>query len=167
MTVYLIVFYLFAALSVGSAVYALFCKNLVHTVLALLGVFLGVSGLFVYAGADFLALAQLVIYVGGVLVLMLFGVMFTQRSSTDGAPGSGFRQRYTGVGLAICFFALLVWLFRALPIPFEKMTLASESSIRPLGRSLLSEYLIPFELAGLLLLLALIGAVHIAGKRNT
>ena len=167
MTFYLIIFYAFAALSVGSAVYALFCRNLVHTVLALLGVFLGVSGLFVFAGADFLALAQLVIYVGGVLVLMLFGVMFTQRNTTDGAPGSGFRQRITGVGLALAFLALLVWLFLLLPIPYEKVTWSSEGSIRPIGRGLLTEYLIPFELAGVLLLLALIGAVHIASKRNS
>ncbi|MCU0431235.1 MAG: NADH-quinone oxidoreductase subunit J [Cytophagaceae bacterium] len=165
MSIYTIIFYFFALLSVSSALFALFSNNMVHAVMALLGVFLGVSGLFVFAGADFLALAQLVIYVGGVLVLMLFGIMFTQRGSGATAP-EGRRQVWNALFLSSLMLALLAWLFLSLPIPYHQLKLSSESSIRPLGQSLLSEFLLPFELAGLLLLIALIGAVHIAGRKN-
>src|SRR5512135_2213903 len=74
-----IVFYLFAALTVGSAAVVVFSRSLIYSIFGLLFTFFGVAALYVLLGADFLAATQMVIYVGGVLVLLLFGVMLTHK----------------------------------------------------------------------------------------
>src|SRR5512135_2345235 len=76
-----IVFYFFAAMTVTSAAVVVFSRNLIHNAFALLFTFFGVAGLYVFLGADFLAATQMVIYVGGILVLLIFGVMLTQKIS--------------------------------------------------------------------------------------
>ena len=79
MTPEAIVFYLFAAISVGSALLVVLARSLIYSAFALLGAFFGVAGLYVLLGADFLAATQLLVYVGGILVLLLFGVMLTHK----------------------------------------------------------------------------------------
>jgi len=74
-----VVFYCFAVVTVGSAAVVVFSKNLIRSAFALLFTFFGVAALYAFAGADFLAAAQMVIYVGGILVLLLFGVMLTHK----------------------------------------------------------------------------------------
>ena len=74
-----IVFYFFAVLTVGSAAVVVFARSLIRSAFALLFTFFGVAALYAYAGADFLAATQMVIYVGGILVLILFGIMLTHK----------------------------------------------------------------------------------------
>src|SRR3974377_1318354 len=74
-----VVFYLFAAMTVSSAAIVVFARSLIYSAFGLLFTFLGVAALYVYLGADFLAASQMVIYVGGILVLLLFGVMLTHK----------------------------------------------------------------------------------------
>ena len=171
MTIVQIVFYFFAALTVTSALFILFTKNVLHAVLSLLLVFIGVSAMYVFAGADFLAITQLVIYVGGVLVLMLFGVMLTNRETGANYPVSINKNFVTGIISGLSILGLLVYLL----VKNQSVFLSKEASakinttgtIKSLGISLMSEYVLAFEVVGVLLLMALIGAAFVAGKKTS
>src|SRR3970040_3034876 len=76
-----VVFYLIAAVTVGSAIMVAFSRNIIYSAFSLLGTFAGVAGIYVFLGADFVAAVQLLVYVGGLLVLILFAVMLTHRST--------------------------------------------------------------------------------------
>lgn len=151
-------FWLLAAMVVSSALVVAFSQNLVRAAFALLITLGGVAALFLYAGADFLGVAQVMIYVGGVLVLLLFGIMFTRVGTTK-----PILQRNAGT--------LMVFLI-ALPMMVGVMVLASwpvvkageapQPTTAPIGEALLTEYLLPFEVASVLLLIALVGAVILA-----
>jgi NADH:ubiquinone oxidoreductase subunit 6 (subunit J) len=163
-----IIFYCFAGLTVLSALFMLFSKNVLHAVIALLAVFLGVSAMYVFAGADFLAITQLVVYVGGVLVLMLFGVMLTNRESGAIYPVSRNKYFLSGLFAGASILTMLIYLINkneALFAVSEDLVAQRGSSLRVLGVSLMSEYILVFEVAGLLLLVALIGASFIAAKK--
>lgn len=165
-----LIFYLFAGLSVFSGLFILFTKNVLHAVLSLLAVFLGVSAMFVYAGADFLAITQLLVYVGGVLVLMLFGVMLTNRETGAAYPVSKNKYFLSGILSGMAILGVLVYLFlKNRNQLFSGKTISPAgigSTIKTLGISLMSEYILVFEAAGILLLLAMIGAAFIAGRRT-
>jgi NADH-quinone oxidoreductase subunit J len=79
MSIYDIIFYLFAAITVLSAVFVVTVRNIVHSAFYLLFTFFGVAGIYVLLGADFVAVVQLIVYVGGILILMIFGVMLTNK----------------------------------------------------------------------------------------
>ncbi len=167
MTAAQLIFYSFAALSVISGLFILFTKNVLHAVLALLAVFLGVSALFVFAGADFLAVTQLVVYVGGVLVLMLFGVMLTNRETGAAYPVSRNKYFMGGIISGGAIFGVLSYLLIKNQSVFpESIKSAEGSTVKILGVGLMSEYVLAFEVAGLLLLMALIGAAVVAGRKE-
>jgi NADH:ubiquinone oxidoreductase subunit 6 (subunit J) len=166
----LIIFYFFAALTIAAALFILFTKNVLHAVLALLIVFVGVSAMYVFAGADFLAITQLVVYVGGVLVLMLFGVMLTNRESGVHYPVSKNRFFIPGILSGLSVLGLLIYFLvknqnQFISIP-EKSLVNTSSTVKYLGVSLMSEYVLVFELVGILLLVALIGAAFVAGRKT-
>lgn len=176
MTAAQIVFYLFAGLSIVSGLFILFTKNVLHAVLSLLAVFLGVSALFIFAGADFLAITQLVVYVGGVLVLMLFGVMLTNRETGAVYPVSKNKYFLSGILSGAAVLGLLSYviiknsaLFLAVSAkPGEdKVAGLADTTVKKLGIGLMSEYVLVFEVAGILLLMALIGAAFIAGRKTS
>ncbi len=169
MTLLQIIFYLFAFITVGAALFIFFTKNVLHAVLSLLLVFIGISAMYVFAGADFLAITQLVVYVGGILVLLLFGVMLTNRETGSDIPVSKNKSIITGIISGLSILALLVYLL----VKNQKIFLtASEKTIstgtvKILGISLMSEYVFVFEIVGILLLMALIGAAFIAGRKTS
>jgi NADH-quinone oxidoreductase subunit J len=167
-------FFSFIALTLGGAVAVLLTRNVLYAAYSLLLALLGVAGLFVFAGADFLAVSQLVIYVGGVLVLVLFGVMLTHKPTRTATPEAaeqlnailtGIRRPYVAALLAIGLFwgvsrllanAHFVMLERPLPI--------ATTSVDTIGRQLMTEHLLPFEVISILLLVALVGAGYLAKK---
>ncbi|WP_266368711.1 NADH-quinone oxidoreductase subunit J family protein [Tellurirhabdus rosea] len=164
-----IIFLLFALLTLGSALAVLLTRNVLYAAFFLLLTLLGVAGLFVLAGADFLAVAQVMIYVGGVLVLIIFGVMLTHKrpSANDSASKPNYiltRHRgwfwplLTALGL---FWALYSLLVRANFVLFNREAVWQQTP-ELIGRQLMTEFSLPFELAGLLLLVALIGAATLA-----
>ncbi len=173
MTAAQIIFYLFAGLAVSAGLFILFTKNVLHAVLSLLAVFLGVSAMFVFAGADFLAITQLVVYVGGVLVLMLFGVMLTNRETGAVYPVSKNKYFISGIlsgfsVLGILGYVLLKNQQVFLPVSGKASpAISSVPTVKVIGIGLMSEYVLVFELAGILLLLALIGAAFIAGRKTS
>jgi len=163
-------FYAFALLTVGSAVMIFLTKNVLHAVFSLLGVFLGVSAMYVFAGADFLAVAQLVVYVGGVLVLLLFAVMLTGREGGVAYPAS--QNKYlisgliSGAGILTVLIYLVIKNADILKVNQSVYNENSVSTVRILGINLMSEYLLVFEVVGVLLLVALIGASFVAGRKE-
>jgi NADH:ubiquinone oxidoreductase subunit 6 (subunit J) len=174
MTPVQIIFYFFAGLTVASALFILFTKNVLHAVLSLLIVFLGVSAMYVFAGADFLAITQLVVYIGGVLVLMLFGVMLTNRETGNAYPVSKNKYFISGLISAVSIFGMLIYVlvknqkvFFSFSGKITSDAAYNSTTTKILGVGLMSEYVLVFEVVGLLLLIALIGAAFIAGKKNS
>jgi NAD(P)H-quinone oxidoreductase subunit 6 len=156
------VFYLIAIITVGSAVVVAFSRNIIYSAFSLLGTFAGVAGLYIFLGADFVAAVQVLIYVGGILVLILFAVMLTHRITdveiTNRAVG-----RLPGLMVVGVFLALLIQTIRETPWVKVK-ELAHQPTTARIGDLFLEHYLLPFELASLVLLAAMIGAVVLSRK---
>jgi NAD(P)H-quinone oxidoreductase subunit 6 len=156
------VFMLFATVTVAGAAGVAFSHNIVYSAFALLAAFAGVVGLFAFMSADFLAIVQLMVYVGGILVLILFAVMLTnritdvKRSNPSSNVGIGMLLM-VGV-LATLLAAVLGYDWPARPAGPYQPTSAT------IGDAFLGSHLLPFEVAGLMLLAALIAAVVVARK---
>jgi len=155
-------FYLFAAVTFLSACVVVFSRNLLYSAFALLFTLSGVAALYALLGADFLAVTQVLVYVGGILVLILFGIMFTQKVYDVRAEAMSFKRVRAAVIGVLVFFALL-GVVRSVPWPQAPRPL--QPTAAPLGDLLLSEYLLPFEAISVLLLVVLIGAV-VVGKKE-
>lgn len=172
MTIYQLLFYFFAGLVVASALVVLFTRNILNAAFSLIFTFLGIAAIYVLAGADFIAITQIIVYVGGILVLMVFGVMLTTKVEGQ-AVVSRSNNLFLGVlaGLAMLAVLLLVvfsmnfetldWVQHAA----REVPVASSSTVQPIGILLMSRYVLAFELAGLILLIALIGAAFIAKRQ--
>lgn len=163
MTAEAAVFWVFAVLTVGSALVVVLARSLIYSAFALLFTFFGVAGLYVLLGADFLAAAQLLVYVGGILVLLLFGVMLTHKIyqldlRTDTV------QLVPGVIVAAGLFVILA--ATAWRTEWAAVERGPESSTRAIGELFLGQYLLPFEAASVLLLVALVGAAMIVRRRK-
>ena len=156
------VFYLVAIVTVGSAAIVAFSRNIIYSAFSLLGTFAGVAGIYVLLGADFVAAVQLLIYVGGILVLILFAVMLTHRI-TDVQVTNRAAGRIPGLVIVAVLLALLVQTIRETPWAKAKEIVYTPTSAK-IGDMFLQDYLLPFELASLVLLAALIGAVVLARK---
>ena len=157
MSVSTAVFYLIALITVISAGMVAFSRNIIYSAFSLLGTFMGVAGIYVFLGADFVAAVQVLIYVGGILVLILFAVMLTHRITdvqiTNRAAGT--------IPALIIVGALVYLLIETLRVtPWVKTKeLVYAATTAKIGDLFLYTYLLPFELASLVLLAALIGAV--------
>jgi NADH-quinone oxidoreductase subunit J len=159
-----IVFYFFAVLTVGSAAVVVFARSLIRSAFALLFTFFGVAALYAYAGADFLAATQMVIYVGGILVLILFGIMLTHKLY-DLNIKTGSVQLVPAMIAVVAVFAVLAF-FMLRTRWFQGETILSEPTTAAIGDLLMRDYILPFEAASVLLLLALIGAAMIVRRRS-
>jgi NADH-quinone oxidoreductase subunit J len=165
MTLYDLAFYIFAAVTLISAVVVVSTRHIVYSAFSLLFTFMGVAGIYVLLGADFIAVVQVVIYVGGILILMLFGVMLTNKI-TNVQIKTGTLQiipAVIGIGL---FAGILVNLLLNTNWKISNTEVPLTTTIYELGRYLITDYVLIFELLGILLLVALIGAATIARKDN-
>ncbi len=158
-----LIFILFAGITLGSAALVVFAKKIVYAAFALMLSLFGVAGLYVFLSADFLAAAQVIIYVGGILVLILFGVLLTVKI-TKVAVTTTKAQRVWGTLLASGMIVLLVLVFKNAMWAFhnnakEAVTYSAQSV--EIGNQIMTKYLLPFEIASVLLLAALIGAMFI------
>jgi NADH:ubiquinone oxidoreductase subunit 6 (subunit J) len=158
------VFYCFAVLVVGSAAVVVFSKNIIHSAFALLFTFFGVAALYVFLDADFLAATQMVIYVGGILVLLLFGVMLTHHLYDLKLKSETF-QFVPALFSVIFVFAILAT-FMLRTRWHAGVERAATPTTAAIGELLMKEYLLPFEVASILLLIALIGAATIVRRRS-
>ncbi len=158
-----LVFFALAALTLASAAGVAFSRNILYASFSLLGTFLGVAGLYILLSADFLAVAQLLIYIGGVLVLILFAVMLTSRIQDLAVtnPSMGVAPATIATLLTT---GLLLFVSRNAPWRAPLQNPPSVSSAEQLGDLFLNRYLLPFEIASVVLLATLVGAVVIARK---
>lgn len=157
-----VIFYLVALITVVSACVVAFSPNIVHSAFSLVGTFGGVAGIYIFLGADFVAGVQILIYVGGILVLILFAIMLTHRISeihlSNRAVG-----RFPA--LIICGLMIALLVRTILQTPWAKAEkIVHEPTTSKIGNLFLQDYLLPFELTSIVLLIALIGAVTLSRK---
>jgi NADH:ubiquinone oxidoreductase subunit 6 (subunit J) len=156
-----LMFYLFAGVALGSALGVVLCGNIVRAALCLLGTLGAAAGLYFLMYANLLAVIQLIVYAGGTLVLIIFGVMLTSRN-----PWVRFNPRpweiFFGVGVAAVLFAALVRVFSTVDWTIGARAAAGPDTVHNIGSTLLQEYLVPFEVASVLLLVVMIGAAYLA-----
>jgi NADH-quinone oxidoreductase subunit J len=159
-----VLFWIFALLTGGSALAVVISRNIVRTAVALLFTLVGVAGLYFLLSAEFLAAVQLVVYAGGTLILIVFGVMLTSKSPfAKFQPGLGEVIVALSVGVVL-LFALVLGIFRT---RFAANALGIEDyPVGRLGQVLLGDYLVPFELISVLLLVVMIGAAYLAKGRK-
>jgi NADH-quinone oxidoreductase subunit J len=158
-----LIFYAFAAMTIGGAAGTAFSRNIIYSAWSLLFAFMGVAGLYVFLGADFPAVAQVLIYVGGILVLILFAIMLTKQIGEDPKLTNAHLALPVGAVLALVTVGTLSYM--AVMAPWRIVAQPSYEPISaPLGVAFLTEYLLPFEVVSVVLLAALVGAVVIARK---
>jgi NADH-quinone oxidoreductase subunit J len=163
-------FYLFGGIAGLSAILLVLSRNIVRMAVCLLFTLAGVAGLYFLLSAEFLAAVQLVVYAGGTLILIIFGVMLTSKS-----PFSRFEASAVEIVLAISLagilFIALVLAVSSHPFPSAAQVAALPESeegypVARLGQALLGDYLLPFEIASVLLLVVMIGAAYLAKARR-
>lgn len=162
MSLSVILFYAFALLTVGSAAGVAFSRNIVYSAFALMGTFFGVAAMYVFLAADFVAAAQLLIYIGGILVLILFAVMLTHRIANVEVS-----NRSVGRAPALVVVggvtAVMAYAVRHTAWPVAA-SLPDAPSTYAIGNGFLGPYVLPFELASFVLLAVLVGAIVISRK---
>lgn len=176
-----VMFYIMTAIVLGSALYVAASKNLVRSVFMFFVTLFALAGLYVLCLADFVAVTQVVVYVGGILVLILFAFMLSGRETLAGLQQQNNRllsvNNLPALLLSSLFFIVLANIFikaRVDDAGWIKQAVASRNVITPqtvtinnLGVNLMTNYLLPFEVISILLLMALVGAAHLSRKEET
>jgi NADH:ubiquinone oxidoreductase subunit 6 (subunit J) len=168
-----VLFYAFAGTCAVSAVIVVVSRNIIRMAVALMFALISVAGLYFLLNAEFLAAVQLVVYAGGTLILVIFGVMLTNRSPLIRFDATR-KEMIVGVGIAVVLLAALIagiadWTSLHPPVSGQVSTAGPDSyAIGQLGLALLGDYLVPFELASVVLLTVMIGAAYLAkGRRES
>jgi NADH-quinone oxidoreductase subunit J len=158
--------FVFVILAIGTivgAAFVAFSRNIVHSAFALLLSFFCVAGLYILLASDFVAATQVIVYIGGILVLILFGVMLTEKIDKVKISNQALKPLRAWLLLIVTGAVVITAILKTnwntqIPPPPAPMT-------GELGNAFLTRYLLPFEVASVLLLVALIGAI-IAGRKE-
>ena len=165
-----IAFYVLSAFILGFALLVVTTKNTVHAVLFLVLNFLAIAALYVLLTAQFLAAIQVLVYAGGIVVLYLFVVMLVNLKRQPEDHSSPQRRPWLGFALSAAVLAqlgaILVWGSYGMPVDPHTMqnTDLAVNNVENIGRLLYTDYLIPFEVASMLLLVAMVGAIILAKR---
>lgn len=171
-----IIFAIIFLITIGSACIVAFSRNIVYSAFALLGTFIGVAATFVLLDAEFLALTQVIVYAGGILVLILFAVMLTSKIQKTNRSNPVFQWKLVvplvGLFAVVMGFVVFSGRWNVGAIPAVAKALAGthelplqESSIQAMGNALLDKYVLPFELISVLLLVVMVAAALMV-RRN-
>jgi len=165
----LVCFYAFAAVTVAAALGVITLRNSVHAVLSLVLAFFSTACIWMMAEAEFLAIALIVVYVGAVMVLFLFVVMMLDIKVA--AAREGFiRYLPVGIGVALIMLAEMIAMIgvRAMQVapPPDPATLRGESNVAWIGQALYTRYLLPFEVAALILTVGIVAAVALTLRQR-
>ncbi len=165
----IIVFYLFAAIAVIAALGVVGLRNPVYAALCLAVVFVSFAGLYVLLSAPFIAVAQVMIYAGAILILFVFVIMLLS-PPVDQGEGALKWQKPLALGFvgALAVQLVLVLALAVLPSARGSLTpevIAQRGDVQVVGAALFSDYLLPFEMTSLLLLVAIVGVIVLAKKR--
>jgi NADH:ubiquinone oxidoreductase subunit 6 (subunit J) len=175
MTLVQFLFYAMSFIALASAIFVAATKNLVRSIFMFFITLFALAGLYVLALADFVAITQVVIYVGGILVLILFAFMLSGKENLNYIAAQ--QNKFISIGKLPAFLIILinvVFKINADSLPWIKQAIAIKNTIQPdaamtdnIGVNLMTTYLLPFEAISILLMVALIGAAHLARKGNT
>lgn len=164
MDYYTILFYIFALLTITSAVFLVSTRNIMYSAMALFITLLSIAALYLLLRADFIAITQIMVYVGGILILLLFGIMLTHRITSVDIKTNNLNvipAVIFTVGITAIIIVIMLTTKWRITIPIQ-----NETTIGEIGRQLLSSYLLPFEIASIVLLVALIGSAMYARKNK-
>ena len=151
----------FALVVVTSAIWVVTLQNLFRAALSLGLVLVGVAGLFLLVGAEFLACVQILIYVGAILTLVVFAIMLTARvQGPAGSAASG--RQWPAAVVSLALFALLAWVVAA--IPSRAIATPHAVSLQELGRELITTLALPFEVISVVFVAAMVGAIAVAAS---
>jgi NADH-quinone oxidoreductase subunit J len=168
-----VIFYFFAGIAVISAALMITRRNAIHSAVFLITTLLATAGIFLQLRAEFLFIAQIILYVGGIMVLFIFVIMLVRLDVPLPPIGSGF-EKWIALSVALTVgveAGAVIFLARkapgqGLPIPDPAPVNGLQPNTEELARSLFGAYLLPFEIASILLLVAMVGAVVMAKKRT-
>jgi len=168
MNLYEIIFYFFAIVTVASAAIVVFSRSIIYSAFSLLFTFFGVAGLYVLLNADFLAVTQLLVYVGGILVLLLFGVMLTSNTISVEIK-SGTLHILPATILVAVLVGLLTAMFWTSDWFVSKRAsdIAAQTTSKEIGNALITTHVLPFEIASVVLLVAIVGAAMMARREKS
>ena len=160
----LLAFLALAFVAVSCGILMLNLQKVVHMVIAVVFTFISIAGLYIMLSAEFVAAVQILIYSGAITIIMLFGIMLTKHNDQEAKDKAKSRLHRFFVLIGIIGFAAVVYLgIYDLDIPAEPAPL-HENNTEQIGVALYSDFVIPFELTSVLLLVALIGAVILAKR---
>lgn len=162
--VQLVSFGLLAVMVIGSALGVVLLSNIVYSAFLLGGVFISISGLYVLLNAGFVAAAQILIYVGAVNVLILFGIMLVNKDQPFEPVRQVLVRKIATGGVCLGLFALLATVILGTPWQLSTETAVGDTATVLIGQHFFSDFLLPFELASVLLLMALVGAIILARR---
>jgi NADH-quinone oxidoreductase subunit J len=163
MNFYDTIFWFFAFITVVSSAVVVFSRNIIYSAFSLLFTFFGVAGIYVLLSADFLAVAQLLIYVGGILVLLLFGVMLTNKV-VDVEMKTGTLQTFPAAIIVALMAGALCGIFYITDWKIVQGIASPATTTNSLGELFMTTYSLPFEVISVVLLVALVGAAMIARR---
>jgi NAD(P)H-quinone oxidoreductase subunit 6 len=162
--VQIVSFGILGLMMIGTALGVVLLPKIVHSAFLLAGVFISIAGLYILLNADFVAAAQILVYVGAVNVLILFAIMLVNKQEDYvELPGRTVRRIATAV-VCLGLFALLGTMVLATPWAIDTISVPIEDTVVALGEHFFSDYLLPFELASVLLLMAMVGAIILARR---
>lgn len=164
----LTIFYILSAITIATAFLTIISKNPIHSAIYLVICFFTVAGHYLLFNAQFLALVHIIVYSGAIMVLFLFTIMLMNLNEEDEPHKKLATKLAAAVSFGLVCFVLLAVFIKAMPIIDNyKQTGQDFQSIKVLGRVLLNEYMVPFEFASVLLLVAMIGAVLLSKKEKS
>jgi NADH:ubiquinone oxidoreductase subunit 6 (subunit J) len=166
-------FYIFALLAIVSGAYMVLTRNLLYAGFSLLITLLSIAGIYVLLFADFIAVTQLMVYVGGVLVLILFGIMLSSRVHDKSVLSENVNTVWGALvaGLILVGLSYSILKSNISSLPWLQTTEIDvlgdqKSTVQSIGIKLMTDFVLPFEIASLLLLIALMGAAYIATDKQ-
>ncbi len=160
-----ILFIIFAVIAIAAAVNLVFQTHPISSALSLIGVMGSLAVLYLLLGAEFIAMAQVIVYGGAVMVLFIFVIMLLN-AGAEKASGKSWFAQIAGLPLLLVFVALLAFLIRAVLPPMRTVEFGSwvGGTAEKIGQMLFTTYLLPFEVISILILVAILGAVVLARK---
>ena len=165
----MVMFIILGVIAVVAALGVIVQKRIVYSALCLLLNLCALAGLYVLLNAQFIAVVQLIVYAGAIVVLFLFGIMLLEVDWEDFKAGKRGWLRYPAIVLAILLLGEVIYMLGAgtlgVPGPYTQELVARQGNVWMLGRALFTDFLIPFELASVLLLGAIVGAVFLGEER--
>lgn len=158
------VFWPIAFLIIACAIGVVHSKNIIHGALSMILAFLGIAVVFILLEADFLALAQILIYAGAISVLIVFAIMLTRKIEMKNSNPFN-KLRWTGLIFCLGFFVIIARLIIVSRFTYKNLNM--ENTISAIADGFFGNYMIPFEVSALLLLIAMVGAIILAkGVKN-